>query len=62
MNEASNNYGDTTLVECCPAVCDAGPALGGRWVNPYKAEIDIIRHNLTLVDVRFCRLKSIPAL
>ena len=29
---------------------------------PYRAEIDFRRHNLTSVDVRFWRLKSIPAL
>ena len=31
-------------------------------VNSYSAGIDFIRQNLTSVDVRFCRLKSIPAL
>ena len=34
-----------------------------RWrdcFNPYRAGVDFRRHNLTSVDVRFCRLKSIP--
>ena len=31
-------------------------------VNPYSAGIDFSRQNLTSVDVRFWRLKSIPAL
>ena len=31
-------------------------------VNRYRAEIDFRRQNLTSVDVRFRRLKSIPAL
>ena len=31
-------------------------------VNPYSAGIDFRRQNLTSVDVRFWRLKSIPAL
>ena len=30
--------------------------------NPYSAGIDFSRQNLTSVDVRFWRLKSIPAL
>ena len=30
--------------------------------NPYSAGIDLRRQNLTSVDVRFWRLKSIPAL
>ena len=30
--------------------------------NPYNAGIDFSRQNLTSVDVRFWRLKSIPAL
>ena len=30
--------------------------------NPYSAGIDFRRQNLTFVDVRFWRLKSIPAL
>ena len=29
---------------------------------PYSAGIDLSRHTLTSVDVRFWRLKSIPAL
>ena len=39
--------------------CDAGQTLN---VNPYSAVIEFSRQNLTSVDVRFCRLKSIPAL
>ena len=31
-------------------------------IDPYNAGIDFSRQNLTSVDVRFCRLKSIPAL
>ena len=31
-------------------------------LNPYSAGIDFSRQNLTSVDVRFWRLKSIPAL
>ena len=31
-------------------------------VNPYSAGIDLSRQNLTSVDVRFWRLKSIPPL
>ena len=31
-------------------------------VNPYSAGIDFSRQNLTSADVRFWRLKSIPAL
>ena len=31
-------------------------------INPYSAGIDFGRQNLTSVDVRFWRLKSIPAL
>ena len=31
-------------------------------INPYSAGIDFRRQNLTSVDVRFWRLKSIPAL
>ena len=31
-------------------------------INPYSAGIDFSRQNLTSVDVRFWRLKSIPAL
>ena len=31
-------------------------------VNPYSAGIDFTRPNLTSVDVRFWRLKSIPVL
>ena len=30
--------------------------------NPYSAGIDFSRQNVTSVDVRFWRLKSIPAL
>ena len=30
--------------------------------NPYSAGIDFSRQNLTSVDVRFWRLKSLPAL
>ena len=33
-----------------------------RILNPYSAGIDFSRQNLTSVDVRFWRLKSIPAL
>ena len=32
------------------------------YLNPYSAGIDFSRQNLTTVDVRFWRLKSIPAL
>ena len=32
------------------------------YLNPYSAGIDFSRQNLTSVDVRFWRLKSIPAL
>ena len=32
-----------------------------KLVNPYSAGIDFGRQNLTSVDVRFWRLKSIPA-
>ena len=32
------------------------------YLKPYSAGIDISRQNLTSVDVRFCRLKSILAL
>ena len=31
-------------------------------LNPYSAGIDFSRQDLTSVDVRFWRLKSIPAL
>ena len=31
-------------------------------INPYRAGIDFSRQNLKSVDVRFWRLKSIPAL
>ena len=31
-------------------------------INPFSAGIDFCRQNLTSVDVRFGRLKSIPAL
>ena len=31
------------------------------WVNPHSVGIDVIRHNLTSVDVRLWRLTSIPA-
>ena len=31
-------------------------------INPYSAGTDFSRQNLTSVDVRFCRLKSIPKL
>ena len=33
-----------------------------RGINPYCAGVDFSRQNLTSVDVRFWRLKSIPAL
>ena len=33
-----------------------------KQINPYSAGIDFSRKNLTSVDVRFWRLKSIPAL
>ena len=33
-----------------------------KWVNSYSAGIDFSRQNLTSVDVKFWRLKSIPAL
>ena len=33
-----------------------------KYVDSHSAGIDFIRHNLTSVDVRFCRLKLIPAL
>ena len=33
-----------------------------KHINPYSAGIDFRRQNLTSVDVRFWRLKSIPAL
>ena len=36
--------------------------ISGEGVNPYSAGIDFSRQNLTSVDVRFWRLKSIPAL
>ena len=32
------------------------------FINPCSAETDFSRQNLTSVDVRFWRLKSIPAL
>ena len=32
------------------------------YINPHSAGIDFSRQNLTSVDVRFWRLKSIPAL
>ena len=32
------------------------------FLNPYSAGIDFSRQNLMSVDVRFCRLKSIPTL
>ena len=31
-------------------------------LNPYSSGIDFSRQNMTYVDVRFWRLKSIPAL
>ena len=34
----------------------------GLGFNPYSTKIDFSRQNLTYVDVRFWRLKSIPAL
>ena len=33
-----------------------------KYYYSYSAEIDFSRQNLTSVDVRFCRLKSILAL
>ena len=33
-----------------------------RSINPYSAGIDLSRQNLTSVDLRLWRLKSIPAL
>ena len=36
--------------------------LNSQRVNPYSAGIDFSRQNLTTVDVRFLRLKSILAL
>ena len=38
--------------------CDENP----KDFNPYSAGIDFSRHNLTSTDVRFWRLKPIPAL
>ena len=32
------------------------------WPNPYSAGIDFSRQNLTSVDVRFSRIKTVPAL
>ena len=31
-------------------------------INPFSAEIDFRRQNLTSTDVRFCRIKSFAAL
>ena len=47
------------------ALSDAESMLGqhrGLWtsINPYSAGIDFSRQNLTSVDVRFWRLKSLP--
>ena len=36
--------------------------VGVYLINPYSASIDFSRQNVTSVDVRFWRLKSIPAL
>ena len=46
-----NNYGDQRLSFSV-----------NNLVKPYSAKIDFRRQNLTSVDVRFWRLKSIPAL
>ena len=40
----------------------AKPELPMLSIYSYSAGIDFSRQNLTSVDVRFCRLKSIPAL
>ena len=45
------------LFKCWPIVYDAWPTF-----NSYSVGIDFSRQNLTSVDVRFWRLKSIPAL
>ena len=44
-------------------VCFFVHFISGQWtINPFSAGIDFRRHNLTYTDVRFWRLKSIPAL
>ena len=51
------------VTECIYAALMLGHRLQ-RWpnINPYSAGIDFSRQNLTSVDVRIWRLKSIPAL
>ena len=43
-------------------ILDLGMYLLAVDVNPYSAGIDFRRQNQTYVDVRFWRLKSIPAM
>ena len=38
------------------------PCQGMRWSNPDSEGIDFSRRDLTSVDVKYWRLKSIPAL
>ena len=60
-----------SLTDCgCDHECSAGNEESFDCVcregyilkNSYSAGIDFSRQNLTSTDVRFCRLKSIPAL